>query len=145
MDDPILSSAAYLLFKAGHYVHLEIEKGLAELDLSPREMLVLSFVDHHAGLSQQELSERLGLDPTIVVGLVDGLEARDLLTRSKDPGDRRRNVLALTTAGAALRKQAVVSFEALQANFLEPLSATDRDRLRRLLAEVLEPRVPWLR
>ena len=40
---------------------------------------MLSFVRAADGLSQQELSARLGLDPTIVVGLVDGLEERGLM------------------------------------------------------------------
>ena len=36
---------------------------------------MLTFVGGE-GLPQQELSERLGLDPTIIVGLVDALEDR---------------------------------------------------------------------
>ena len=63
--------------------------------MSGREFLVLSFVRAADGLSQQELSARLGLDPTIVVGLVDGLEDRGLMSRTKDPADRRRNVLSV--------------------------------------------------
>ena len=57
-----------------------------------REFLVLTFVRAADGLSQQELSARLGLDPTIVVGLVDGLEDRDLdvpPTRPRRPPPQR--------------------------------------------------------
>lgn len=145
MEDPILGSAAHLLFKAGIHVQAEIDAGLAELGLSGREVLVLSFVASHSGLSQQELSERLGLDPTIVVGLVDGLEQQGLLKRSKDPDDRRRNVLSLTTEGEKRRRHAAAAFAAMQEAFLAPLSERDRDGLRRMLVEVLTPRVAWLR
>ena len=49
---------------------------LDALGLTGREFLVLTFVRTGDGLSQQGLSERLGLDPTLVVGLVDALEDR---------------------------------------------------------------------
>ena len=95
-DDDVLRSAGYLLIKAGHYIGLDFDAALTELGLSGRELLLLSFVRSSSGLSQQELSTRLGLDPTIVVGLVDALEDRGLVRRAKDPADRRRNVLAGT-------------------------------------------------
>ena len=94
--DPVLTSAGYLLLKAGHYMTQEFEAALAALELTGREFLVLSFVAPEGQLPQQELTERLGLDPTIIVALVDALEERRLLTRSRDATDRRRNVLALT-------------------------------------------------
>ena len=78
-DDDVLRSAGYLLIKAGHYIGLEFDAALTELGLSGREFLLLSFVRSSSGLSQQELSARLGLDPTIVVGLVDALEDRGLV------------------------------------------------------------------
>ena len=53
----------------------------------------LSFVGSAEDLSQQDLSERLGLDPTIVVGLVDALEERQWMTRD---ATRRRTAAAGT-------------------------------------------------
>jgi MarR family transcriptional regulator, lower aerobic nicotinate degradation pathway regulator len=142
--DPVLTSSAYLLFKAGHYVGQEFEAALVELGLTVREYLVLSFVDASPGLSQQEVSERLGIDPTIVVGLVDALEARELLVRSRDPADRRRNILAVTEDGRSLHKHAIEAAAAAEAEFLAPLSAAQRKELRRALLAVMTPRLAWL-
>lgn len=145
LGDPILGSPGYLLLKAGHYAKLEFEDGLAELDLNAREMLVLSFVQTTEGLSQQQLAARLGLDPTIVVGLVDGLEDRSLLARTRDPEDRRRNILSLTSEGDALRRRAIAAVEAIQDDYLAPLDDDERRQLAGLLARVLDPRLAWLR
>ena len=75
--DPVLTSAGYLLIKAGHYIGQEFEAALADArplgSRVPRARRSSRAAD---GLSQQELSARLGLDPTIVVGLVDALEDR---------------------------------------------------------------------
>src|SRR5689334_19152115 len=97
--DDVLTSAGYLLLKAGHHIGNDFDAALTTLGLTGREFLVLSFVRAADGLSQQALAARLGLDPTLVVGLVDGLEARGLVTRTKDPADRRRNLLGLTEEG----------------------------------------------
>ena len=143
--DSVLTSAGYLLLKAGHYVGQRVRRGADPLGLTAREFLVLGFVGSADGLSQQELSARLGLDPTIVVGLVDALEERRSDdARTRDPADRRRNMLGLTAAGTALHEEAVAAAGAAEAAFLEPLSQAQRTELRRLLHVVMAPRLPWL-
>ena len=140
----MLTSAAYLMIKAGHYLGQGFEAALAELGISAREFLVLTFVRAADGLSQQELSARLALDPTIVVGLVDGLENRDLMSRRRDPADRRRNVLSVTPAGEALQTDAVAAAARAEADFLGPLDPDQRRQLRQWLHAVMQPRLPWL-
>lgn len=142
--DDVLSSAGYLLMKAGHYIGVEIEAALAGLGLTAREFLVLSFVRSHDELSQQQLSERLTLDPTLVVGLLDSLEQRGLLTRRKAPTDRRRNVLGLTAAGRGVHDRAAAAARATEQAFLADLSAPGRREFRRALTTILAERLPWL-
>ena len=142
--DDVLTSAGYLLLKAGHYIAIELDAAFESLGLTGREFLVLSFVRSSDGLSQQELSERLGLDPTIVVGLIDSLEARGLVSRRRDPADRRRNLLALTSEGAKVHDAAVDAARAAEDAFLRPLGATQRRQLRTALRAVMAPRLPWL-
>lgn len=57
-------------------------------------------------LSLKDLSARIQLHPSTVVGVVDRLEAKGLVTRKTDSVDRRRVKLSLTAAGKALRKKA---------------------------------------
>lgn len=144
LPDPVLTSAGYLLLKAGHHIGQQFDAALAGIGLTGREFLVMSFVQAADGLSQQELSGRLGLDPTSVVGLVDGLEDRGLMTRQRDLADRRRNVLAVTDAGAALHAEAVDAAVRAEADFLAPLTPAERDELRGVLLKVMQPRLPWL-
>ena len=97
----MLTSAGYLLLKAGTHFHAVVDDTLADLDLNGRQLLVLTFVRGEEHLSQKMLATRLGLDPTIVVALVDELEDRGLLTRERDAEDRRRHRLRITTGGRA--------------------------------------------
>jgi DNA-binding MarR family transcriptional regulator len=87
--------------------------------------------------SQAELSRRTGIDPSDVVAAVNDLEARGLVTRQRDPGDARRNVIALTRTGRAelVRLDAVVA--AIQDRFLAPLTEAERRQLSRILAKLV--------
>jgi DNA-binding MarR family transcriptional regulator len=142
--DPVLSSAGYLLLKAGHYMGQAFDGALAAVGLSSRELLVLSFVASSEGLPQQDLGDRLNLDPTIIVGLVDALEDRGLVQRRRDVADRRRNVITLTATGRRAYHRAVQAAASAEADFLRPLEAAEREELRHLLRRAVSPRLPWL-
>ena len=56
-------------------------------------------------LSLKDLSARIQLHPSTVVGVVDRLESKGFVARKTDSADRRRVKLSLTAAGRALRKK----------------------------------------
>ncbi len=140
----MLTSPGYLLLKAGTQFHVVIDEALASLGLNGRQLLVLTFVGSEEHLSQKMLSTRLGLDPTIVVALVDELEGRKLLVRERDPDDRRRHRLRLTAPGRKLHAKALRTVTDAEREFLTPLDRGERAELRRLLVATMTPRLPWL-
>jgi DNA-binding MarR family transcriptional regulator len=97
--------------------------------------LLASLADEGAA-SQAELSRRTGIDPSDVVATVNDLESRKLVTRQRDPGDARRNVITLTRTGRAelARVDAVVA--EIQDRFLAPLTDTERRQLVRILTKL---------
>ena len=56
----------------------------------------------HGVTSMAEISRLMGVAPSTLVYVVDGLAKRKLLKRGKDPKDRRREPLLLEKAGADL-------------------------------------------
>jgi len=142
--DPLLTSAGYLLLKAGTHFHAEIDATLEAVGLNGRQLLVLTFTGGEEHLSQQMLSVRMGLDPTIIVALVDDLEDRGLVARERDPDDRRRHRLRITAKGRKLHATAVAAVTRAEKSFLAPLDRAERDTMRRLLVEVMTPRLPWM-
>lgn len=142
--DPVLTSAGFLLLKAGTQFHGIIDDALEALDLTPRQFLVLTFAGSEKPLSQSELSARLALDPTIVLGVIDGLEERGLIRRERDASDRRRSLVELTAEGRELHSKAAAAVAAAEREFLGPLPGADRKELRRMLVEVMQHRLAWL-
>jgi MarR family transcriptional regulator, organic hydroperoxide resistance regulator len=56
------------------------------------------------GLTQAELSRRIGIEMASSTAILDSLEARRLITRVRNATDRRKINIFLTPAGAALKK-----------------------------------------
>jgi DNA-binding MarR family transcriptional regulator len=71
---------------------------LADADLTLPQYRVLVFLVPR-GRPATHVAALLGVTPSTVTSVVDGLVARGLVDRSSDPADRRRVVLGLTPAG----------------------------------------------
>ena len=90
---------AFLLTQLGTSAAEQFGAALSEHQLTPPLAGILRALRAQPGISQQELAGRLGMVPSRIVGFVDDLEGRGLVSRTKDSSDRRVNQLALTAAG----------------------------------------------
>lgn len=89
---PLLDHLARLGRRAG-------ETTLAPGGLRTRHLIALRLLSEQGPVSQQALAESLSLDPSNVVGLLNELEERELVTRRRDREDRRRHIVELSTRG----------------------------------------------
>jgi DNA-binding MarR family transcriptional regulator len=105
----------------------------------PRDASVLATLEAAGPCSQQQLAERLNVNRTMMVKLIDGLEARGLVERRRNPGDRRSYALYPTDAGRsaliAMGPQMDRSDDVYAAN----LSLAERARLIELLHALVAP------
>jgi len=101
--------------------------------LRPRHLIALSLLHDGGPLSQQALGEALSLDPSNVVGLLNELEVRGLITRQRDPVDRRRHIVTLSEAGASELAATGAQLTDVEDNILAALSPAERATLRDLL------------
>ena len=89
------------------------------------------------GLSQQELAHLTAQHPAAVSRCLYELESRGLVQRVRDPKDRRRVLVTLTTSGwkhcRALHPEILLAV----ARVLEPLSSAERLVLRDLLRKIV--------
>ena len=72
---------------------------VAALGLDTRALLVLIALWSKQPLTQRELSERLGIDRTTVVQVIDRLEADGRVARRRNPEDRRAYDVTITPGG----------------------------------------------
>ena len=87
---------ALLISQLGGRVSTEFARRVAEVGLTPPQVAVLRVVGQNPGLSQRDLADRLGNAPSRVVQLVDELEERGIITRTRSTTDRRNYELTIS-------------------------------------------------
>jgi len=113
------------------------EPWAVDAGLRPPCLGVLAVIDQQEPVSQRQISDRLRLDPSDVVSVVDLLERVGFVSRGRSTDDRRRYALTLTTAGRrALRRLEALAEEA-QHELLAPLDEADRATFERLVRQVV--------
>lgn len=132
-------SLGYLLGRS-HAAHRSVvEQVFAPLDIGVKEFGALAVLVEEGPLSQQRLGERQGVDRTTMVAVVDKLERKRLVERRRDAGDRRAYALQPTPRGRRVLARAVEAEERTEDEFLAPLPAGERRRLKALLRRLIAP------
>jgi DNA-binding MarR family transcriptional regulator len=94
--------AGFHLRLANNAVFRHFMNALAPLDLTQKQTSVLWLIAERPGIAQIDLAARLDMDRATMMAIIDRLEARDLVARTRSTGDRRRQDLHLTAAGKDL-------------------------------------------
>jgi|SRR5665213_2192839 len=97
---------------------------------------VLAVLEEGARDTQATIADALGYDRSWLVGILDELEAADLIERRRDPGDRRRHLVSLTPAGKKKLAQLRKISQGVEDEFLATLDSEQREQLYRLLLQV---------
>ena len=111
------------------------QETLAPWDITPAQLRALRVLRRHGVMRLSELSDRLRIAPRSATEVVDALEARGLVQRRPDPGDRRATLVEVTDDGGGVL-DAVRGTEAERV--FGRLSQTDRSNLARILSKLRE-------
>ena len=108
------------------------------LGLKLKEYVALQYLNDRGKTAQAELSEQLMLDANNCVILLNGLEEGGYVERRRDPGDRRRHIVAMTKAGERALEKADRAFAGLEDEVFAGLSIDERCQLYGLLRQALD-------
>lgn len=106
-------------------------------ELSVPQFRVLIFLNRHEGASLSDIAEHMGLTLPSMSKMIDGLVARNMVTRQMDPEDRRRVTLAPTALGRRAMQSAHKATESRLAERLAALPASGRRTILKAM-QVLE-------
>ena len=124
-----------LLDHLARRMRLRSEAVLAPLGLRPRHLVALTVLRDRGGSTQQALAATLEMDGTNIVGLLNDLEAKNLIERRRSPEDRRRHMVDVTDAGAEQLAKVEVALIAVEDEVLGALGKTQRETLYNLLQQ----------
>jgi DNA-binding MarR family transcriptional regulator len=134
---PPVEPPAFMLARLGRVAARLLNDELAQVGLKPPEAAILITLRDHGPVSQQELGERLHVDPSNLVSFLNALEHDGLVLRRRDPADRRRHIVEITKLGAERVPRCDGPVASLEDQLFATLSPDDRKQLQRILAELL--------
>ncbi len=136
LPEALAGRIGFLLARSAGRVREMAEEALTPLGILPRHYGVISAIRHAGHITQQSVGKMLNIDRTTMVWLVDELERKGLVSRGVHPRDRRCHLLCLNPSGHRLFQEAVRRMEQREKELLTPLTAEERDELRRILTKL---------
>ncbi len=129
---------AFLLAQIGAHAASKFGERLAALGLTPPDAGILRLLAATQGISQQDLSVKLGIHPSRLVAILDELESRGLLERRANAEDRRQYALHLTAKGRETFTQIGQIARQHQDSLCASLTGGEREKLAELLEKIAE-------
>jgi DNA-binding MarR family transcriptional regulator len=126
----------YLLARLGEASRRRFAVAVKEQGLHPRDFGVMTLIAAQPGLSQQQLHEQTGIDPSSMVAVIDELEATGLAERRPHPGDRRARSIYLTAEGERALAQVRELASSLQGEMFGKLTKDELATLHGLLLKL---------
>jgi DNA-binding MarR family transcriptional regulator len=134
--DERASSGGILLALLGQQAMRRLRAAHIEHGLSPKQFHLLGLLNDHGPLPQRRLGAALDVDPSVLVTILNPLEADGQITRERDPGDRRRHIVALTDGGRKALAESAKAQRRVEEEMFSGLDQGKREALRLLLVDL---------
>lgn len=126
------------LYLAHRYARAATNRALQAHQLELRHLGVLTCLAEAGPLSQRALVDRLQMDKSSMVYMIDELERQGLAERRRDERDRRSYAVHITPAGRDRLAAATNTAAEVMTGLLTPLTPTEQGQLHELLARFIE-------
>ncbi|CAB3779946.1 Multiple antibiotic resistance protein MarR [Paraburkholderia ultramafica] len=130
-------SVGFAINKARNVLINEMDAALKELDITSQHVGILLSMRRGVATTPFELSKLLGIDTGLMTRMLDKLEKKGLLERSRSIEDRRVVNLKLTKEGEAISGQLPGIVPMVLSRRLRKFTKTEFEELRRLLNKFL--------
>jgi MarR family transcriptional regulator for hemolysin len=127
-----------LLGRAERAFRYKLQDLLAAHDVTVSQWLHLRTLSEEEGLTQTELSQRIGIEKASSTAVLASLEAREFVRRVRNVADRRKANLFLTESGAAFLQHLIPCAVTVNAVAKDGLSQDDLLVFLRLLDTMTE-------
>jgi DNA-binding MarR family transcriptional regulator len=137
LPESLTGRTGYRLMMLGERLKASAVDTLAPLGIRPRHFNVLAALAAAASPSQQDLSRMLGIDPNVMVTLIDDLEQFGLARREPNTRDRRRHSIALTPAGRRVLRDGAARLDDAERAVFGQLSPAELAELHEVAGRLL--------
>jgi DNA-binding MarR family transcriptional regulator len=131
------NSFGFLITDLSRLIRAELDRRIADagLGLTPGEGRTLAQAARAGMVRQNVLAERIGIEAMTLSTYIDRLEAKGLVERVPDPGDRRAKLVRLTEAASEALGVVNVAAASIRSDASGSMNPADWAALLRLLRE----------
>lgn len=122
-------SFGFLLYDSARLLRRDFDRRARSLGLTRAQWSVLANLARNEGIKQSDLADILEIQPITLVGLIDRLEANEMVERRPDPADRRVRTLYLTEKARPLLERLRALAEETRREALAGLPEPEQERL----------------
>ncbi|ROQ66573.1 DNA-binding MarR family transcriptional regulator [Streptomyces sp. 840.1] len=134
----LLALPSYLAGHAARIGHDALVEAVGRNGLRLPHFATLTALSDFGPLPQHVLADRLGFQRSHLGGYLDALEKQELVRRTRDLADRRRQLVELTDEGVALQRRLWLVAEQSQDSFLDCFTSAERETLTALLRRLVD-------
>jgi DNA-binding MarR family transcriptional regulator len=127
-----------LIIKLGRITLHRFTEALEPFGIRPRHVAALIELRDRGELTQQSLCGQLHLDPTNLVAILNDLEQRGYAKRRRDPEDRRRHLVEVSSKGLAVIEKVSEVMDGVEEDLLDGLEPAERAQFEELLTSIWE-------
>ncbi|WP_306191435.1 MarR family winged helix-turn-helix transcriptional regulator [Streptomyces sp. MK5] len=127
------NSPGLMLALLGHEAMRRLRDAHNANGLTPRQFHILGLLYDRGPLAQTDLAVETDTAASVLVTQLNPLEAEGLVTRTRDPRDRRRHLVVLTEAGQQRLRDAAAAQREVEDGLFRSLTDTQRSQLTQLL------------
>jgi len=140
MTAPVASERRVLaaLRRIVHAIDLHSRRLLTECEITAPQLVCLHMLVEEGRLTSRELAGKVHVNPSTLVGILDRLEAKGLVSRKRDVDDRRAIFVELTAGGKKFVSRAPSPLQSAMADRFGRLSRRDQQRLAESLEEIVD-------
>ena len=126
----------YGLAKASQAGNRVWKEALTGFGVTAVQGIVMNFLHEEDHITSKELGQKVMLDSATLTGILDRLEAAELIERKPHPVDRRAVAICLTEKGRQIVQKIYPEIENINRIFLKCLSREEEQELRSLLNRI---------
>jgi DNA-binding MarR family transcriptional regulator len=134
----LMESVGFAINKARNLLVAEMDLAVKDLEITTQQMGILLSMRHGVGSTPFELAKLLGIDTGLMTRMLDKLESKGLLERSRSLEDRRVVNLNLTAKGEEVAALLPGIVPGVLNKRLKKFTKAEFAEFRRLMSKFLE-------
>lgn len=131
-------SFGFIIVKAGRLIEnrLKINFENANIDVTPQQWSVLTYLWNEDGISQQKLADAFSKDKTSMTRLLNNMEKNGLIEREKDDLDKRNKKIYLTFKSKLMKKDSIKIAEKTLLQMIEGIDHSEVKKSKKILKQI---------